>query len=193
MEKEKKEGTMKMKGWAVKMNVTRNKFKEVNDWIKKANEDLNDAFRLFKRKGNVRNILFLLQQAIEKYLKAYLEFRGFSVKSELDLDILYTHKIKDLRDACCEFDDDFKDLIDDDKAEVLTYFATSGRYPNGRPPTFSILSRAELPEFFEISKKLRDFVLQKLEIKEEVAEKLEKDETEVDSALSSRNEIQGGE
>ncbi|MHA2612289.1 MAG: HEPN domain-containing protein [bacterium JZ-2024 1] len=139
-------------------------------WIKWADEDLEDAVRLYESKGTFRNILLHVEQSIEKYLKAFLIWREGRSEYEFNHNHI-THNIKILRNECSEYDEDFKDFIDDFKANVFTYFATSGRYPDGRYQLSRYPTETELPKFFEIAEKTKNLVLQKLETKEEVVEK----------------------
>lgn len=130
--------------------------KYVLRWCAKAESDLKAVNQLLKSEEPPTDVIcFLCQQAVEKYLKAFLTSHKVEVKK--------THDIEYLLDLCAEKNNDFLDLIEGEKASQLTDFAVEVRYPE----EFYIPSLEEAREYFEIASKIRDFVLKKLEIKEE--------------------------
>lgn len=91
----------------------------VNSWLDKANHDLAAAQRLIEIEPVILDVgCFHCQQAIEKFLKAYLVFKGNDIKK--------THSIDFLLQECAELDSDFK-LIDPKNIED---YAVKGRYPD---------------------------------------------------------------
>jgi HEPN domain-containing protein len=88
-------------------------------WIAKADADLLAAEKLFNIEPEklLSQIGFHCQQAIEKYLKAYLIFK--------DTEFAKTHDLNNLRDLCSKFDLDFDSL----NFKSLIDFAVDFRYP----------------------------------------------------------------
>jgi HEPN domain-containing protein len=93
-----------------------------------------------------------MQQCVEKYLKAFLIFHGKEIRK--------THIIEELIRECIEIDSSFQQLFEI-KAHTLTDFAVELRYPSD----VSLPSNEETEEAIEITKKVRQFVLKKLEEK----------------------------
>jgi HEPN domain-containing protein len=95
--------------------------KEVQSWILKAEEDLNLVIKLLQEKDAeyfASSIGFHCQQAIEKYLKAFLVSQAKAFKK--------THDLNLLRDICAELDNDFSKL----EFGNLLEFAVDYRYPD---------------------------------------------------------------
>jgi len=88
-------------------------------WLEKAGHDLISAQRLLEIEPMILdNACFHCQQAIEKYLKAYLIFKG--------RDIERTHNIIFLLSECANFDPVFATI---DPMNINAY-AVQGRYPD---------------------------------------------------------------
>lgn len=96
------------------------KSKEVEDWIKIAEEDLQAAKFLKKMEPTPLEIIcFHCQQSAEKYLKAFLVKNNIVIKKTHDLEILLK--------KCIEVNDD---LINLKKSAIrLTDYAVKLRYP----------------------------------------------------------------
>ena len=77
------------------------------DWFNKAEKDF-ERTRARLNEGDLEDAAFHLQQAIEKYLKAYLLSRGWKLKKIHDLEFLldeatkYYQKLEDFRPLCQE-------------------------------------------------------------------------------------------
>mgnify|MGYP006247174729 CR=1 FL=1 len=98
--------------------MTENYRKYIKQWLQKADNDLASARRLFEIEPPIIDTAcFHCQQAVEKYLKAYLVFK--------QVDFEKTHDVKYLRDLCADYDRDFQDL----EVEVLNDFGVNIRYP----------------------------------------------------------------
>jgi len=92
----------------------------VKQWIIKADNDITIAGKDLKTDNPVTDaICFHAQQAVEKYLKAYLVFKDIEPKK--------THKIEKLVLACMTLDAAFSSLKD---ADILTEYAVEFRYPD---------------------------------------------------------------
>lgn len=66
-----------------------------------------------------RTVCFLCQSAAEKFLKAYLIARGWTLKK--------THDIVELLELCSDYDDAFQGLLFD--GSLLNEYMVEGRYP----------------------------------------------------------------
>ena len=92
--------------------------KEINDWLKKADDDLLAANQLNSQQLILTSIIcFHCQQAIEKYLKAYLLSHNFDVSK--------THNIELLSKKASDFNNEFNKF----DFGNLTDFAVQFRYP----------------------------------------------------------------
>lgn len=93
---------------------------KVLQWAEYGDEDLRLARHALTLGATspYRLIAFHAQQCAEKYLKAYLVFRG--------TDFPFTHSISRLLELCCEYES-WADALQE--AEELTPYATLFRYP----------------------------------------------------------------
>jgi len=122
----------------------------VRRWVERAEKDLKIARRELKSDEPIyEEVLFHCQQAVEKYLKAFLTKHQVFFKK--------THDISYLIALCMRVDKEFKHLysIEADKL-----------YPRGidvRYPEIELeVTEEEAREALEIAEKVRDFVLKKL-------------------------------
>jgi len=122
----------------------------VKNWLQKAESDLKTAKLLLEiKEAPTESICFHSQQAVEKFLKAYLTY--------IDIKAGKTHDIATLLELCLKKDKDFENL-DIEKLEELTYYAVEVRYPE----TFYIPSFQEALEAVELAEKVKNFILNKL-------------------------------
>ncbi|MEM5830461.1 MAG: HEPN domain-containing protein [Candidatus Aenigmatarchaeota archaeon] len=128
------------------MNYIHDKTKK---WIEKAIKDINTAKLLYENE-NYENSIFFSQQAVEKFLKAFLVFHNKPFPK--------THNIAKLIELCKEIDLEFDKLYE---------FEADKLYPIGidvRYPIDIIVSEEEAKEAIEIAEKVKEFVLKKLNI-----------------------------
>ena len=118
---------------------------KILEWLEKADRDLEAAKILLKRIPELS--AYHSQQAVEKYLKAYLVCRG--------KDFPKTHNIYFLLEMCIELDEDFENLRDLG-VEKLTKYAFV-RYPG----SISV-SLQDAIYSLKIAEKVRSFVRRKL-------------------------------
>ncbi len=97
------------------------------EWIEKGRNDFKAAKILLKKVKKFEIVLFLLQQAVEKSIKGFLIYNGWTLKKIHDLEVL-------IQDAI-SFDQSFKDYLD--IGRKLTSFYFESRYPPGPPSLFS--------------------------------------------------------
>lgn len=122
-------------------------------WLIKANNDLKVAeneSQLTPQDMVTDAICFHSQQAVEKYLKAFLIFK------KIDFD--KSHKLEYLLELCIETDSDFSQVDIGD----LSFYAVEVRYPDD----FYIPTEKEAQDSLEIAMKVKQFILQKLNIKD---------------------------
>ncbi|MFH1259173.1 MAG: HEPN domain-containing protein [Elusimicrobiota bacterium] len=124
---------------------------KVQQWMIKANNDLTIAGKDLKTANPVTDaICFHAQQAIEKYLKAYLVFK--------DIEPEKTHKIEKILLACLTLDPEFVALKNTD---ILTEYAVEFRYPDD----FYIPTIEEAKEAYTMALQVKKFVLKKINTK----------------------------
>lgn len=97
------------------------KDKIVKEWLERGEHDLATAKTSITQNGYPDVILFLLHQALEKYIKGYLLWHGWKLKKIHDLETLFTEAI--------EFNKRFKKYLDFGRR--LTAYYYEGRYPPG--------------------------------------------------------------
>lgn len=119
-------------------------------WLKIAERDLLSAKQGLEAEIVITDIVcFHCQQAVEKFLKAFL------VKHQIEFP--KTHSIIALLNLCANVDKSFKDELL--FADVLTDYAVEIRYPDDwYEPTLN-----ETKDAHEIAEKVKKFILNKLE------------------------------
>lgn len=114
------------------------------EWIEKAGNDLRTAEILLEEDGPTDTLCFHCQQAVEKYLKAFLTFKKLPFKKIHDLTILGKLVAKQNKD--------FSDYLDDCK--ILNAYYIESRYP----PEVIYYSQKEAKKSFETAKAIIDFL-----------------------------------
>jgi len=90
----------------------------IKQWLQKANEDLLVINRLTEHEIiATSSVCFHCQQAVDKFLKAFLIANGVEIKK--------THNIEYLLSECADFDSDFADI----DPKELSEFGVDARYP----------------------------------------------------------------
>lgn len=123
--------------------------KLITSWIKKADDDLNFARVSLKESlGFYPQICFLLHQAVEKYLKAYI------IANELDFQKI--HDLGQLVKICDQKDGGFHKYFDK-VADLNTYYIET-RYPD-----FEItVNKQQAQRALEVAEEIATFVKEKL-------------------------------
>lgn len=120
----------------------------VDKWLIKAENNFKTAVQSFKYEEIVTDTLcFHCQQAVEKYLKAYLVSKDISPAK--------THRIELLLEKCMEFDSSFEEL---QNAVDLNIYAIEQLYPDD----FYIPSIEEAEEAIELATTVKQFILKRL-------------------------------
>ncbi len=119
----------------------------VQEWVKKGESDFIAAKTLAPQEGLENQTGFHCQQAIEKWLKAYLIKQGEEIRKIHDLTALVIE--------CEKYDPDFENL--ESLVEGITDFAVEFRYPgeNATPE--------EAKDALDKTGKVRDFIMPKIE------------------------------
>ena len=127
--------------------MTGSEMQYLKQWLEKADHDLIAAKLILDVQPTILDIAcFHCQQAVEKYLKAYLIFKKLDVPKTHNLDLL----LKNCIDINQVFDRiDFLNLED---------FAVRGRYPHD-----SIMpTTEETQQFFLIALEVKNLVIKQL-------------------------------
>lgn len=127
--------------------------KETTEWLIKANSDLKiveHELNLSEEEIVKDAVCFHCQQAVEKYLKAFLIYHKVKPKR--------THDIGYLLDQCANIDEDFASI----EVKELSIFGVDIRYPDD----FYIPTIEEAKFYYNLAKQIKILVNSKLEMKE---------------------------
>jgi len=127
------------------------KDKIVKEWFERGKHDLEVAKITFSHGNYYDVVMFLLQQAVEKYLKGFLISRGWKLKKIHDIFILLSEAVK--------FNESLSIFLDFSKK--LTSFYYESRYP---PGTISEISEEEVKEILEKAEKLIELIRKETEL-----------------------------
>ena len=123
-------------------------------WLLKANNDIRIIQNEFSLPENMivtDGVCFHAQQAVEKFLKSFLISKNTEFSN--------THNINFLLSKCIFIDKEFE-ILD---LGNLNYYGIDVRYGE----EFYLPSNKEAKESFKIASKVKEFVLNKLNVKEE--------------------------
>ena len=121
----------------------------ISTWLEKANEDLLVAVTLLELKVPLPNpTCFHLQQAVEKFLKAFLIFHS--------VDFEKTHNLNLLLSDCQKLDKEFLEIDIGD----LSDFAVSARYQDD----MFVASVKEAKDYAEITRQIKKLVEGKIRL-----------------------------
>jgi len=120
----------------------------VEKWLTKADNDLKTAEHelSFGEEAVFDSVCFHCQQAVEKYLKAYLVTNNVNFGK--------SHNIEYLIELCVPINEDFKNLATGD----LSSYAVGIRYPGD----FYSPSLSESKTALKISQNVRKFILKRI-------------------------------
>ncbi len=124
---------------------------EITQWISKGDHDLGTAKITYLHIPEyIDTVTFHCQQAVEKYLKAYLVFQSTAFK--------FSHDLIYLLDLITLKDTDFG--IYYDTVSELQGYAVEIRYPNET----IFLSNEKVEKAMAVAKEIREFVTAKMNI-----------------------------
>jgi HEPN domain-containing protein len=113
----------------------------VKEWFERGKHDIEVAKILLAEEEYFDVVLFHIHQAVEKYLKGFLIFKGWELKKIHDLEVLITEVIS--------FDAEFQRYLD--FGRKLTGFYYEERYPPGPITSYS---KKEVREMLEITEEI---------------------------------------
>lgn len=123
----------------------------IKQWIIKGDHDLGTAkITYFHIPEYLDTVTFHCQQAVEKYLKAYLIFQSIPFK--------FSHDLVYLLDLITQKDSDFESFYD--IVSELQGYAIEIRYPNDT----IYLSNDKVENAMIIARNVREFVSKKMDI-----------------------------
>ena len=93
----------------------------VKEWIGKGQKDIDDAEFLLENNRALENVLFHIQQAVEKYLKGFLIYHGWKLEK--------IHDLVKLIEEAAKIDKSFSRFIA--PLRRITNFYVESRYPLG--------------------------------------------------------------
>lgn len=125
----------------------------VKEWFERANRDFETAKLIFEQGEYYDEMVSLLQQTVEKYLKGYLIFYGWELKKIHDIETLLTE--------ATEFDKSFEKFLD--FGRKITAFYYENRYPPG--PVIDI-SKDEAKEILDIAEEIINKIKKTIMFKE---------------------------
>ena len=115
----------------------------VKEWIERGIHDLEVANILLAEEEYSDVVLFHIHQAVEKYLKGFLIYKGWGLKKIHDIELLITEAMS--------FDDEFQKYLD--LGRELTAFYYEERYPPGPITSYS---KEEIEEILEEAEEIID-------------------------------------
>ena len=121
----------------------------VNEWFERGKRDLEVAKILLSDEKYSDVVLFHIHQAVEKYLKGFLIYKGWKLKKIHDIEVLITE--------AASFNKEFQKYLD--FSRKLTAFYLEERYPP-RPVTY--YSKTEIKETLEITEEIINKLKEKI-------------------------------
>lgn len=119
----------------------------IKQWLLKANEDLLVINKLTEFEiVATSSVCFHCQQAVEKFLKAFLIANGVEIKK--------THNIEFLISECSDIDNDFAQI----DPKELSDFGVDARYPGD----MYIPDESETLEYKKLAFEIKEFVESKI-------------------------------
>lgn len=115
----------------------------VKEWIERGEHDLEVAKILLAEEEYSDVVLFHVHQAVEKYLKGFLIYKGWGLKKIHDIELLLTEAMN--------FDDEFQKYLD--FGRKLTAFYYEERYPPGPITSYS---KEEIKEILDVAEEIID-------------------------------------
>lgn len=116
------------------------------EWFTRGDHDIEMAQLLYDEKGYTDTIAFLIQQAVEKYLKGFLVSYGKKPKR--------THDLEKLLDEVAQIDKSFEKFVD--IGTKITKYYIDSRYPSGLTAEYTREEiKQSLDEAYEIITKIK--------------------------------------
>jgi HEPN domain-containing protein len=126
--------------------MSENRRAHAQEWFIKGDHDIEMAQLLYDERGYADTIAFLIQQAVEKYLKGTLVFHGVKPKR--------THDLERLLEDVTEIDKSFEKFVE--TSTKITKYYIDSRYPVGFTTEYSREEiKQSLDEAYEIIAKIK--------------------------------------
>lgn len=120
--------------------------KQAAEWFERGRHDIEMAQLLYDERGYTDTIAFLIQQALEKYLKGFLVLKGIAPRKTHNLDFLLKRVI--------ELDSGFDGFID--LCRKATRYYIEERYPPSPVPQYTYEEiKMDLDRAWELVKKIQ--------------------------------------
>lgn len=127
------------------------RIEDVRQWIVKGDHDLGTSKITYLHIPEyLDTVTFHCQQAVEKYLKAYLLFHSITFK--------FSHDLVYLVDLIVERDNDFEQFYDE--VSELQGYAVEVRYPNET----IFLSKEQVEHSIEFAMRIRKIIIEKIDM-----------------------------
>lgn len=116
------------------------------EWFTKGSHDIEMAQLLYNERGYIDIIAFLIQQAVEKYLKGYLIYKGWRLRK--------IHSLEELLSEAIRIDKDFGKFLG--SCQKITQYYIESRYPLESPIEYTREEiKQSLDEAYEIITKIK--------------------------------------
>lgn len=115
------------------------------EWFERGKRDFETAELIFNHRGHYNEVIFLLHQAIEKYLRGYLVLYNWKLRKIHDIETLLVEAEK--------YNKSFVKFID--FGRKLTAFYYDDRYPPGPP---SEVTKEEAGEMLNHAKEIINMI-----------------------------------
>lgn len=122
----------------------RSNIKLAQEWARKGESDLKNAEVLLEEGGTVDAVCFHSQQAVEKYLKAFLVYHQFPIRK--------IHSLVVLAKQCAQKESRLLDFMNEYK--TLEAYYIESRYP----PETHIYTQEEGKEAYSLARQIVDFI-----------------------------------
>ena len=123
----------------------------IKNWLTYAKENLLSAKSLITEEFTpFHTVCFMCQGSAEKYLKAYLIWKGWELEKIHDLEKLLKY--------CVKYDKDFEKLLLE--CELLNEYIEEGRYPGDLP--FESIEEKDAREAIDAADKIARFVKERI-------------------------------
>jgi len=127
------------------------KLEIVKSWFRKAENDLiNAEHTMTMERPPCDTVCFHAEQCAENYLKGFLTFH--------QIEFPKTHSIETLVELCKQVDTTIEEELED--VEILSSYGVGVRYPD---EVYYDIPKEDAAEAIELSKKVKAFVLKKIQ------------------------------
>ena len=124
----------------------------IKNWLALARENLLTAKSTIPEEFSpYHTVCFMCQGSAEKYLKAYLIWKGWQLEK--------IHDLEEILKCCVKYNEEFDHLLP--QCKLLNKYITEGRYPGDLP--FEAIGERDAIEAIESADKIAEFVLERIQ------------------------------